>query len=89
MKTEFIFDTPIIDTDMKNNPKMIKVVYENETGNFYYDAYIVAIVGKSKRKDMFYHWIENGTYKFRVNRSSFEFEMPGLYEWMKLNGYRF
>ena len=89
MKNEFIFTIPIIDTDMKNNPQMIKVVHENKTGNFYNDSYILSIVGKSKRKDMFYHFVENGVNKFRTNRSYFVFEMPELYEWMKQNGYEF
>ena len=87
-KSEFVFSEPIIDTSLKNKPQMIKVVFESKTGNFYYDAEIVSIVGKSKRKDRFYHWVDNG-HKFRTNRSYFEFEMPGLYDWMKAHGYEF
>ena len=89
MTNEFIFNIPIVDTGIKNKPIMIKAVYKENTGDFYADSYIVSIVGKSRRKDTFHHWVDNGVNKFRVSRSYFEFEMPLLYEWMKAHGYRF
>lgn len=51
--------------------------------------FIISYVNDRKRKDMFYHWIENGTHQFRLNSSYFSFEVNGLYDWMKVNGYRF